>query len=266
MERRTTWKRLSQRARAALADELDEVVLGIDSLDELEAAALASMANRGGGIVLAGVAEVGDQGDAAGGYDILGCEVDATARDHILDLARSCAPPIPVEILVENTAHTPFLRVEVPSAGESGAASRVLVPAHVAAELLDGLEELTAELTALRGEVEGLRARVAELHAASRQTQSRLDEVQRTARDSVGRVRALARHLGADDKLVAWERRQLRNLLSAAVDMAGKRARGGEQDDVVRQMRKTWSRFTEWVSDEVVDPLQRDDGPIDDEE
>jgi hypothetical protein len=89
---------------------------------------------------------------------------------------------------------------------------------------------------------------------------TRLDRVERTTKDAVARVRALARHLGADDKLVAWERRQLRNLMVAAVEMAGKKARPADADEVLGQVRKTWSRFTEWVSDEVTRDDDESDG------
>ncbi len=251
------YKHLSGRARAVLAGESEDTVVWLPDPNELDAELVASLANEGGGVILAGVDEGGD-----GAGEILGCPVDGEALAAVDEAAAACVPPVPVDVVSENTARVPFLRIEVPPVTPPGGLSRILVPALVADELADGLETLTEEVGALRREVAELRGVVEENRAAAAEAATRLGEVQRTAKDAVSRVRALARHLGADDKLVAWERRQLRALLAAAVGVAGKRARPNDTDEVVRQVRKTWSRFTEWVSDEVVDPLQKDAGEL----
>lgn len=254
---RSNYKHLSGRARGAMGGEIEDAVTLLSELDEVDAPLIAALANDGGGVVLVGVA-VGEDG----GCEILGCAVDDEALASVAGAAAECIPPVPVEMVAENTAREPFLRIEVPGGLTPGELSRVLVPAEVADELILGLEALTAEVEALRQEVAELRAPLRETRSAARDTLTRLEELQRTARDGISRTRALARHLGADDKLVAWERRQLRALLAAAVGVAGKRARANDSDEVLTQVRKTWSRFTDWVSDEVVDPLQKDAGDL----
>ncbi len=256
---RTVYKHLSGRVRAALRGEIEEQVVCLATLEELEPTTLADIANDGGGVLLVGM---DGEDDTEGGPGIRGCPVDAAALAVVAGAAGACLPPVRIEVVSENTARQAFLRIEVAAAEPGGELSRILVPAAVADELSVGLADLVAEIGALREEVAGLRRRVDETRAVVQPLAGKQEELQRTARDAVSRIRALARHLGADDKLVAWERRQLRSLLSAAIEVAGKRARPGDTDEVLQQVRKTWSRFTDWVSDEVVDTLQKDAGDL----
>jgi len=248
MEERGSYKHLSGRARAALAGEVEGTVILVDGIEDVDASLLADVANLGGGTVLVGVT------GGAGGVELVGCPVDDDARQAVRDEAEACVPPLGLRIVAENTVRTPLLRVEV----EAAEGEDILVPDDAVRALLDDSGQLVREMGQLRAQVAGLADRLEAIQRSTVETATRLDRVDKTARDAVARVRALARHLGADDKLVAWERRQLRNLMVAAVEMAGKKARPAEADEVLGQVRKTWSKFTEWVSDEVVDPLQRD--------
>lgn len=252
MDERVIYKHLSGRARAALAGEIEGTVVLVAGPEDVDASLLADVANVGGGAVLVGV--VGD----AEGHELLGCPVDDAEQGALLALGDACVPPLDLRIVAENTSRTPLLRIEVaPADDESG---EILVPVDAVRALVDDTAALIERMEELRAQVAGLGRRLDETARTSREALTRLDRVERTTKDAVARVRALARHLGADDKLVAWERRQLRNLMVAAVEMAGKKARPADADEVLGQVRKTWSRFTEWVSDEVTRDDDESDG------
>lgn len=265
MSERTSWKHLSGRARDLLAGEAEEAVVLVGGLDEVEPGLLSFVAGEGGGAMLVGVAE-----DESGAGVVVGCATDELARQRVLDLAAECEPPLAVEVYAENTARQPFLRVEIPAGPEGDEALRL------ALEAVSGrLDSMTARLDATLDEIGQLREIVDAGRASDQAMHGKLDKLQKTAAEGVSRIRSLARHLGADDKLVAWERRQLRNMLTTAIDLASRRSRPSESDDMVRQVRKTWSRLSDWVNDELVDPLQKDahemlrnldEEPSDDEE
>lgn len=249
MGERTSWKYLSTRARELLGGETEEAVVLFGELDAVEPELLAFVAEDGGGSLLVGV-----EGDEGGdGSVVVGCEVDEGAQQRVLDAAAGCKPSLAVMVYVENTARQPFLRVEIPAYPEGEEALQLALE-----ELSGRLDSMTEMLDGARVEIGQLRESVDAGRAAEKVTQGKLDKIQKTAAEGVSRIRSLARHLGADDKLVAWERRQLRNMLTTAIDLASRRSRPSESDDMVRQVRKTWSRVSEWVNEELVDPLQKD--------
>ncbi len=249
MSERTSWKYMSSRVRDLLDGQTEDAVVLVGDLDLVEPGLLAFVGDEGGGALLIGV-EGEEEGD---GTHVVGCAVDERARQRVLDAAGGCEPPLDVQVFVENTAREPFLRVEIP-AGPAGEEKLALA----LDALTSRLDDMAAVLEATRAEVGELRELVDAGRADAQVVQGKLDRLHKTTTDGVSRVRALARHLGADDKLVAWERRQLRTLLTTAIDIAAKKSRPSESDDVVRQVRKTWSRLSEWVNDELVDPLQKD--------
>jgi len=250
MGERTSWKHLSSRARELLDGENEDAAVLVGELEEVEPELLGFVADAGGGALLVGV-EGAEDGD---GSNVVGCDVDEAAQERVRKVAERCEPPLAVSVYAENTSRVPFLRVEIP-AGPVGEEALKLA--------LDGIstrmDSMSESLEAARAEIGRLREQVDAGRASDEAVQSRLDKLQKTTGEGISRIRALARHLGADDKLVAWERRQLRTLLTTAIDLAAKRSRPpGESDDVVRQMRKRWSKLSEWVNEELVDPLQRD--------
>jgi ATP-dependent DNA helicase RecG len=105
---------MSKRAREALARsegldvEFKEAVSGLTPDD------LVAFANsQSGGVVLLGIRE--GQGRTPSCGTVVGCAVDDRAKQAILSRAEGCSPPVEAEVYVENVAHNPFLRVEVPS-------------------------------------------------------------------------------------------------------------------------------------------------------
>jgi hypothetical protein len=240
---------MSNRARDLLGGEAEGAVVLVAELDGVEPDLLAFVADEGGGALFVGV-EGDEDGD---GVVVTGCGVDDSARERVLVAAAGCEPPLSVSVYVENTARQPFLRVEIPAAPQGEEALRLTL------EAISGrLDTVTGMLDATIAEIGALRTSVDASRTSEGVTQGKLDKLQKTAGEGVSRIRSLARHLGADDKLVAWERRQLRNMLTTAIDLASRRGRPAESDDMVRQVRKTWSRLSDWVNDELVDPLQKD--------
>jgi len=243
------------------------------------------VANAWGGTVLVGVLPEPDED----GDRVIGCDVDQDARGWVLRAAASCLPPVPVTILVENTERYPMLRLEVGSGGlHATAGGHYGIWTDGAIETLDPTEirlrcqedgiaallrlqsraivDLQAEIAALHDAVGATReAAEAQQTSAARMAtdlavaRGRLDALEQTTDASLNRVRALARHLGADDTLVQWEKRQLRTLMATALDMAQRRGRKkGDTDELVKQVKNTWSKVYDWVNDEVVDQLQKE--------
>lgn len=248
MSDRKSWKYMSGRVRDLLGGETEEAVVLVGSLEGVESGLLAFVAEEGGGALIVGVEGEEDSDD----WIVVGCDVDEETRQRVLELSEGCQPPLGVDVYVENTAREPFLRIEIPGAPEGEEALR-----GVLADMSDRLAGLSELLESTRDEIGQLRKRVDEGRATDQVLSSKLDKLQKTTADGVSRLRGLARHLGADDKLVAWERRQLRNMLTTAIDLAARRNRSSDPDDVVRQMRKGWSRLSDWVNDEL-GPLQKD--------
>jgi len=268
MSERTHWKHLSARTKALLAGEADSALVVVEEAEQASAALLSSLANAWGGTVLVGVLEEPD----ADGDRVVGCDVDTDARGRVLLAAAGCMPPVPMTIYVENTERYPILRLEVESTGlHATADGSYLIWADGVAEPLDPTE--IRPIVDLQGEIAALREVVAESREAAVAGQAslvavagdlatarvRLDALEQTTDASLNRVRALARHLGADDTLVQWEKRQLRTLMATALDLAQRRGRKkGDVEDVVRQVKTTWSKVYDWVNDEVVEQLQRE--------
>ncbi len=284
---RTTWKHLSRRTRALLDGELDDPVAVTEAVEGVTSALLAAMANAGGGTVLVGIGAA--DGDGGQVDRVVGCAADGAARARIDEAAATCLPGVPHATFVENTARLPMLRVEVGSAGLhatpagayplwTGDAIAPLGPEELTlraqeaglASILDrqrrALAALEGQVAALRAEVREARAaagvtaeRVAAIEEAAAAAAGRLAAIEEVARDAVARVRALARHLGAEDRLRSWERRQLRTVMATVLDLAQRRGgRPADQADVMDQIKRTWSRVYDWVNDEVVDQLQRE--------
>lgn len=267
MSKRTSWKHLSGRMRAILDGEAEDAVALVETPDEVDAELLAEIANDGGGALVLGVEDDGENG-----CRVVGCATDEATRQRLQLAAAECVPPLSIEVFEENTDRSPLLRVEVPGAADPTRGSRIRSQSAALYQISGQLNTLMGAVRALRKEVAQLQVQSGATSEVSRQTQAQLEELDKTAHDTRGRVRALARHLGADDKLVAWERRQLRSLLSTAIDLAGKRSKPkpAETDEVVQQVRKTWSKVTDWFNEGGLDQLQRDArevlDPRDDEE
>lgn len=261
------------------------VLVVVEEAEQVSAALLSALANAWGGTVLVGVLEEPD----ADGDRVVGCDIDADARGRVLLAAAGCVPPVPMTIYVENTERYPILRLEVESTGlHATAGGSYLIWADGGAEPLDpteirlrcqedGVAALlrlqSRAIVDLQGEIVALREVVAESREAATAGQAslvamagdlataraRLDALEQTTDASLNRVRALARHLGADDTLVQWEKRQLRTLMATALDLAQRRGRKkGDAEDVMRQVKTTWSKVYDWVNDEVVEQLQRE--------
>lgn len=89
--------------------EFKEEIGGIEPED------LVAFANStDGGFLLIGVSETeNDQGQQRGRVD--GCDVSDQGKQRILGQAQDCTPTVSIDISVENTNETPFLRVDIPS-------------------------------------------------------------------------------------------------------------------------------------------------------
>jgi hypothetical protein len=248
---------------------------------------LAAMANAGGGAILVGIGAGPDDGGAVD--QVIGCATDRAARQHITSAAADCRPEVPIAVFVENTVRTPILRVEVDTEGLhaapggvypvwTGEAIAPLSPAELTLRTQEGglamilrqqqrsIAALRVEVTALRGQVETTRnvvsvtaTRIAAVEEHTTAASGKLVSIEETAKEAVSRVRALARHLGAEDRLRAWERRQLRTVMATVLDVAQRRgSKAVDQQDVMNQVKKTWSKVYDWVNDEVVDQLQKE--------
>ncbi len=285
MSERTHWKHLSARTRGLLAGAEDVPLATLREPEEVTPELLVALANAWGGVVLTGVlAEPDEDGDR-----VVGSDIDEDARGRVMLAAASCLPPVPLAICVENTERYPILRLEVGSEGLhatpdgayllwEGGELEPLDPTEVRLRCQeDGVATLlrlqSRAIVGLQGEIAALREVVTATRALAEQGQAslagvaadvatartRLDALEQTTDASLNRVRALARHLGADDTLVQWEKRQLRTLMATALDVAQRRGRKkGDTDELVRQVKTTWSRVYDWVNDEVVEQLQRE--------
>lgn len=109
------YKSLSKRARSLLAREEDYDVefkktsAGLDNED------MVAFANsERGGAILIGVEETTTRDDVRMAR-IVGCSIGDREKLSIISKAESCIPPVDIEIIVENSNHTPFYRIEVAS-------------------------------------------------------------------------------------------------------------------------------------------------------
>jgi hypothetical protein len=115
MAKQKKFKGLSSRARRLLnaAEGLDvDFKRTPKSVSHDDLVAFANSAD--GGALLVGVdEEAGDDGVQKG--KVVGCDVSDGSKLVIVNKAQQCRPPIHVEVFVENTGVSPFMRVEIPS-------------------------------------------------------------------------------------------------------------------------------------------------------
>ncbi|MFE8071256.1 ATP-binding protein [Marinobacteraceae bacterium S3BR75-40.1] len=108
------YKRLSRRTRLLLNQAEGWTVDFKRDLNGVKHKTLIAFANSPtGGAILVGVEEVTVEGVQRG--RVVGCDVSDHARLQIQNKALSCTPPINIQIITENLANRPILRVEVPS-------------------------------------------------------------------------------------------------------------------------------------------------------
>ena len=108
------YQRISTRA-AALLQKDEGIDVDWKRNTEFKAEDLVAFANSAaGGVLLLGVDEIkGSNGRQV--PKIVGCDVGDQARLTILNKAGDCAPPIQVQLFIENNSKAPFWRIEIPS-------------------------------------------------------------------------------------------------------------------------------------------------------
>lgn len=112
---RREYQRLSRRTRLLLSQPEGLEVEFKRNLGAVKQKILIAFANSlTGGTVLVGV-EDGARADGVQRGHIIGCDVSDSARLQIQNKALSCIPPITIQIVTENLAGHPLLRIEVPS-------------------------------------------------------------------------------------------------------------------------------------------------------
>ena len=109
------YKRISRRAKSLLAKpegvdvDFKREINGIKSRD------LVSFANSPqGGAILVGVDEYTNIDGLQRGQ-VVGCDVDDSARLSLINKATDCYPIVDIELVVENISNKPFFRIEIPS-------------------------------------------------------------------------------------------------------------------------------------------------------
>lgn len=114
MTDRKRLKSLSDATRAFLASGEGQVVDFKRTSDGISADDLVAFANSAeGGTILAGVGEQVVDGAQVG--VVVGCGVGDDAVLQLLNRAISCLPPVSIDIVIENMAEKPILRISVPS-------------------------------------------------------------------------------------------------------------------------------------------------------
>jgi hypothetical protein len=89
-----------------------------ESASVLEARDFSAFANSPeGGVILIGVREIKEKGVPQRG-EVIGCSVDERERRKVYDKARNNWPPVPIAVVVENTADKPIFRVDIPPGSE----------------------------------------------------------------------------------------------------------------------------------------------------
>jgi hypothetical protein len=107
-------KSISRRTRDLLDGGESALVDFKRGPDGVHAEDFVSFANsETGGDILVGIAEESGANGAQRGV-VIGCDIGDGTVLQILNKAIGCVPPIAIQIFVENTAKTPFLRVHVP--------------------------------------------------------------------------------------------------------------------------------------------------------
>ncbi len=171
--------------------EFKEEIGGVEPED------LVAFANStDGGFLLIGVSETeNDQGQQRGRVD--GCDVSDQGKQRVIGQAESCTPTVPLEVHVENTDDTPFLRIDIPQGSnrpyctDSGkyitrddGRNRALYPS----ELLDLFvheqaerfrERFESAASGLEAEIESLRVKLEKrIESFLAEIQGQLSEVQ----------------------------------------------------------------------------------------
>jgi predicted HTH transcriptional regulator len=110
----TEFKTIRQKTEKLLSQSEGSDVDFKEEIGGIEPDDLIAFANSpDGGFLLVGVAETeGEQGQQRG--EVVGCDISDSGEQRIMGQARSCTPTVPLDIYVENTNRTPFLRVDIP--------------------------------------------------------------------------------------------------------------------------------------------------------
>lgn len=117
MDKKTEYKIISQRAKVLLdkGENIDvdykEIINGI-SMDDFVAFAN----SENGGAILIGVREDENNGIQRG--SIIGCPVGDSERMKLVNKAKECTPIVEFDLIIENSAHLPFYRLEIPNGKE----------------------------------------------------------------------------------------------------------------------------------------------------
>ena len=122
---RSEFRTVSKRARTLL-DRTEGLESDFKQTpNAVESSDIVAFANSArGGTILVGVEETQDaQGIQRG--RVIGCDVTDQTKQRILNRAASCVPPVPVQIYVENTSKTPFLRIDIPTSARRPTRSAV---------------------------------------------------------------------------------------------------------------------------------------------
>ena len=115
MDKKTEYKTISKRAAVFLekGENIDvdykELISGISTDD------FVSFANsENGGAILIGVQDIKDSSGIQRGR-IIGCAVGDSERMKLVNKAKECTPIVEFNLIIENSAHLPFYRLEIPS-------------------------------------------------------------------------------------------------------------------------------------------------------
>lgn len=118
MQRKNEYTDLSARTRSLLARSEDYDVDYKRSVTGMDPEDLVAFANSpAGGAILIGVDEIEDANGSQRGQ-VVGCTIGDKAKLSILNRAESCIPPVRVDVIFENTADLPVIRIEIPSGRE----------------------------------------------------------------------------------------------------------------------------------------------------
>ncbi|MCG8610173.1 MAG: ATP-binding protein [Pseudomonadales bacterium] len=111
--RKREYRRLSRRTRVLLLGTENSAVDFKRNANGVKQKSLVAFANsEEGGALLLGVEEFTSEDGVQRGR-IVGCDVDDGARLQIQNKALGCIPPVHIEIITENLAHKPILRIEI---------------------------------------------------------------------------------------------------------------------------------------------------------
>lgn len=108
-----SYKGISNRGRFLLNQQENATVDFKEHLDGLHPDDLVAFANTDrGGSILIGIREI-TLPDGRQGTDITGTEIGDSQKLTIINKAASCLPPVEVQLVYENIAARPFIRIEI---------------------------------------------------------------------------------------------------------------------------------------------------------